>query len=554
MAKEFTVGRSPENDIVLAYPFLSTHHAVIRVSDNDRLVFHIKDLDSTNGVFKNGESIDEANFELSDKILLGSYTLQPSDFLPLYYSKKTSKKTASVKGSQVSHSLTTVALLSVIGVLLYFLADKNLSFDREMLTDRILFFSLGLWVLLLLLFQMFQSVRRNARIKKAENAYLDFVKTRWDKQIEIALEAQKERTSEKSAWNGFRKFELLQRVDECKNIVSFYLKSHDGLTLPSFHPGQYLTFKLSVDGGEKSLIRCYSLSDSPNDNYYRVSIKRLYAPSNSGLPDGLGSSFFHRELQVGDTLDVKAPGGKFYLDFSRKKSIVFLAGGIGVTPLLSMLNTLIDKQFTYDVWFFYGVRNSDEHFMKDHLKKISVAHDNVNLRTLYSKALPQDKQGLVFDQTGRLNVDYIKQELPSNNYDFYLCGPARMMADLGQQLEDWGVPKQDIYSESFGPSKILPAVKTNDNSLQVKEASSDVKFSRSNKTLKWSEKESSILALAEKNGVELDSACRAGNCGTCQVSLQEGKVKYAEEPGFQPESGFCLPCVGVPDGNVVLKA
>jgi len=133
---------------------------------------------------------------------------------------------------------------------------------------------------------------------------------------DLLAQAQALRVPEEGSWSGFRKFYIHKRVDEADGITSFHLRPYDGKPVPRYLPGQHLTFRLQIPGNPKPVVRCYSLSDAPiHHDQYRVSIKRLGAPPGSeGVPDGLGSCFFHDMLEVDRIVDVKAPGGNFYLD------------------------------------------------------------------------------------------------------------------------------------------------------------------------------------------------------------------------------------------------
>lgn len=134
---------------------------------------------------------------------------------------------------------------------------------------------------------------------------------------------------------GFRPFRVLRRVieDEAGQVCSFYLAPEDGQPLPPYKPGQFLTFRLDAAAmpGGAPLTRCYSLSDAPHPDHYRVSIKRVPAPAGSGLPPGRSSSFFHDRVQPGATLQLRAPSGHFHLE-AGDSPVVLIAGGIGITP------------------------------------------------------------------------------------------------------------------------------------------------------------------------------------------------------------------------------
>ena len=373
-----------------------------------------------------------------------------------------------------------------------------------------------------------------------------------DHRIETAKRHRIAHQKESLSWQGFRKFSVARKVPEGGGICSFYLKPHDNRALAAFKPGQFLTFKLDIPGDPQPTTRCYSLSLVAHESHYRVSIKRVPPPrGRDDVPPGKSSSFFHDLVSENDILDVKAPGGNFYLDITKTTPIVLIGGGIGLTPVLSMLEAVVAHGFQRDVWFFYGVRNASEHIMKDYLEELDKAHQRLNLRVCYSNPDPEDRLGEDYHAAERVSVELFKKMLPSNNFEYYICGPPPMMESLVADLKDWGVPENAINFEAFGPAsvkKTAPQAST-DNAAGIK-----VTFQKSDKTLTWSPQAGSLLEFAEANGVMIDAGCRAGNCGTCVTAVRSGDVDYLNEPGERPESGSCLVCVGVPKTELVLDA
>ena len=357
----------------------------------------------------------------------------------------------------------------------------------------------------------------------------------------------------KLAWNGFRKFKIISKVKETDDITSFYLSPHDGRELPGFLPGQFLTFQIPVPNQAQPVIRCYSLSDSPfHSDRYRVSIKRVPAPrDNPSAPPGLISTHFHDVLNENDIVDVKAPSGHFSMSMTKSSPVVLLAGGVGITPLLSMLNAITEMASQREVWFFLGVRNKKEHVMKEHLEMVARENENVRLNVFYSAPAETDVLSEDYHVKGRVNVENIKVILPSSNFDFYICAPPPMVKDLRKDLADWGVPKKNIHFEAFGPATVkgCKADTGKGDSAKI-----DIQFEKSGKTLTWDSKAASLLDFAEANGVPIDSGCRAGNCGTCLTAIKSGKVELVGEPGSKPEEGSCLACISVPKENLTLDA
>lgn len=365
-----------------------------------------------------------------------------------------------------------------------------------------------------------------------------------------------------AGWSGFRPFKVARRIveDSAGQICSFYLEPEDRHALPSFKPGQFLTFRLDVpkaDGsGTEQITRCYSLSDAPQADHYRVSIKRVPSPPKSDHPPGRSSNFFHDHIQVGTTLQVRAPSGHFYLE-PGSSPVVLIAGGIGITPMLSMLSWCQSHQPEREVWFFYGVRNSKETAFASHLSAIAATKPSLHLRLCFSDPLPEDQLGKGFHYHGRVEVKLLRMELPLKPYHYYICGPAPMMETLVPALEDWGVPDSHIHFEAFGPASIKrrkPETAATESASTAPTTDIMVTFAKSGKQARWSPQSGSLLEFAESQGIAIDSGCRAGGCGTCQTTIRSGEVSYRQSPDYDPEPGTCLLCVSTPKTRVTLEA
>jgi ferredoxin-NADP reductase len=356
-----------------------------------------------------------------------------------------------------------------------------------------------------------------------------------------------------AAWRGTRKFRVDQKTVESDDaaVCSFRLVPEDGQPLPSFHPGQFLTFELDMPAGDK-LVRCYSLSDAPNPDHFRVSIKRIPSPpGQANLPPGRSSNHFHDHVAVGTTLNVRAPSGHFYLG-PGTAPVVLIAGGIGITPLLSMLNWSLAQQPEREVWLFYGVRNGREQVMREHLESQSSRHGSFHLHICHSDPLPEEVAGRDYHHAGRVGIDLLRLQLPLNQYQFYVCGPGPMMASIVAGLEDWGVPDARIHFEAFGPASVKRRKPVGEPAATASDIS--VTFAKSGKQLPWDSEAGSLLEFAEREGIKVDSSCRGGACGTCQTTIVSGEVTYLQAPDHDPEPGTCLLCVCTPKTSLTLEA
>ncbi len=364
--------------------------------------------------------------------------------------------------------------------------------------------------------------------------------------------------SNRPAWQGKRPFQIAWRGFETpdKDTCSFYLVPCDRKSVPVFKPGQFLTFELDIPGQTEPTMRCYSLSDSPShQEFYRITIKKMRTPPNApqGTKPGLSSSHFHDNLQVGDVVDVLAPSGTFCLRQNSNRPVVLVAGGVGITPLLSMLNSLIATASKREVWLFYGVTNRLDHAMYDHLKTVSREMPNLNVVTFYGNPRRTCRLGTDYDFEGFVRVDAMKPLLRARNYEFYVCGPPPMMKIITTDLQKWGVPLEDIQTESFGSSSIKPATKPDRPNAKGVDQKLAITFSKSNKTVEWTPDKGSLLELAEASGIKARFACRAGICGTCVTSLSDGEVQYDQPPTKTPAAGHCLLCVAHPKSDLTLE-
>ncbi len=379
---------------------------------------------------------------------------------------------------------------------------------------------------------------------------------RFREELAVLREQRRKTSDTAQTWNGFRKFVVQRKSMETDDVFSFYLAPHDAKPLPDFKPGQYLTFQLSHPHKTGPLIRCYSLSDRAHPTHYRVSIKRAAAPSGiADAPAGVGSGVFHDTIREGDILDVRAPAGHFSLDVSDPEPVVLIGGGIGITPMMSMLSALVAQKSRREIWLFYGVRNRRDHVFAQDLATLAREHPYLRLRVCYSQPEDHERLGEDYHIKGRVSIDLLKKELPSNNYLFYYCGPGPMMEALTNDLKAWGVPETHLHFEAFGPSSVKRVSATTTATETVATPfRCAVTFRKTGKTVPWSGAHASLLELAESAGVVIASGCRAGNCGTCVVATKSGEVTYLQPPGTPPEAGTCLACIAQPKGDLVVDA
>ena len=391
-----------------------------------------------------------------------------------------------------------------------------------------------------------------------------FEKNRYDVALEnleerlmTARVRRVDRERESQSWNGIRKFRVARKINEGGDITSFYLEAHDGKPIASHQPGQFLTFSLKLPDKKRPEVRCYSLSDMARPHGYRVSIKRLPPPRKlPDVPPGKVSNFMHDDVKEGDILDCLAPAGDFFLDLTHRSPIVLIAGGIGLTPMVAMLNAVAEHGFDREVWLFYGVRDVNEQVMVDHLTEVARQYPNqFRFNMCYSgtdiSTLPPDPD--ISRHGERVSVDLFKRTLPSSNFNYYICGPPPLMDSITHGLREWGVPDGYVHFESFGPASVTKTPKAEEVAAAAG-TNLTISFSKSGEEFQWDPAAGNILAFALDKDIDIASGCRAGSCGTCVSAIKEGEIEYLKPPSTKPDEGSCLTCISVPKTNLVIDA
>ena len=262
-----------------------------------------------------------------------------------------------------------------------------------------------------------------------------------------------EQRTQPGGWNGFREFIVDRKIPESDIITSFYLKPADGKEIPDYLPGQYLTIKFD-DLKTPTSPRNYSLSDTPGQDHFRISVKKESA-LNADTPGGIISNHLHNRINPGDTVQVGPPCGEFTLDSTTTKNqpIVFLAGGIGVTPLLAMAKSLVKSNFDSSIHFIQAARNSRLHAFANEVQQLKSSGKDVSTHTIYDQPLPEDLAQNKSDLEGLLTAQLLHEWTPIETADYYICGPKPFMEGAVNSLLQLGVDNQRIHLEFFGPKQ-----------------------------------------------------------------------------------------------------
>lgn len=346
--------------------------------------------------------------------------------------------------------------------------------------------------------------------------------------------------------NLYIPFEVLDIQRESDLVTSFYLRRADGKALASHEPGQFLPIRLTVPGCDTPVRRTYTISDAPDRGYYRLSVKR-----EGG--NALVSNFLHDNAAHGVRLEAMAPRGTFALDQSSERPVVLISAGVGVTPMIAMINFIVNEgrrtRFFRRTHFIHGVRDGHALAFGTHIRTLAKEHDAISAHIRFSQPGADDRLGETHDSEGRIDIDLLKKLLPFDDHDFYLCGPPPFMQDLYEGLVGLGVRDSRIHYEAFGPATILKRDAHSNATMTADGLAGGpvaVRFAKTDREAVWTPDKGTLLDFAESAGLSPEFSCRSGICGTCATRIRCGDVDYIKEPVADRADGSVLICCASP--------
>ena len=322
-------------------------------------------------------------------------------------------------------------------------------------------------------------------------------------------------------------------IEETLSATTFRLVSQDRY-LPPFQAGQYINLFVEVNGVRTS--RPYSISSPPNQTgYYDITVRRV--------ADGFVSTYLLDEVRVGDIFQSTSPSGQFYHNpLFHGEDLVFLAGGSGITPFMSMIKEITDRGLDRRIKLIYGNRISDDIIFKKEIKERSARHENLTVHMVISEPANGYK-----GSTGFITAESIK-DLSGNLDDkmFYVCGPEAMYTFVLAELKKLNIPERKIRVEVFGPPADIKSQPGWPEDVSIND-SFNVKI-KSKTSIKAKAGEPLMKSL-ERAGIVVTASCRSGECSLCRTKLVSGKV-------FQPRGvklrksdrtfGYIHPCMAYP--------
>ena len=349
--------------------------------------------------------------------------------------------------------------------------------------------------------------------------------------------AQRAAAAAKGRWRGWREFKVEDIVEEAPTIRSFHLAPLDDKPLCQSRPGQFVTARIPTQDGA-NVTRSWSLSSfSHNMERYRLSVRQQ---------SGVGSQWIHA-ASIGTPVMLRAPAGDFVLDLGSFRPLVLIAAGIGITPLLAMLRAHLARgTVAAPVYLIYGSRSPETVAFRSELDDLARTHPSLHITYVYSQSAAGERPAtritaeLVKDILRDLHVMFGNERriaLPWFEHDAYICGPGDFCHEIKAGLVGLGANSDHIFFELFSAAPI----ETSDVE------SAEIAFARSGKSCTWhAEEDISLLELAEKEGLEMKSDCRAGACLTCKTGVLQG------ETTARLDDGSVLLCIGRPKSAVVV--
>lgn len=371
-----------------------------------------------------------------------------------------------------------------------------------------------------------------------------------------------------SRWLAYQDFTVASRrpANRAGTVVSIGLKApvfddsgDDHLPVPE--GGQFVTLELPieqyVDGHSNGLVRCYTISaysapvqDEPGTYYIDVKRKGGTDPDD---PPGPGSGYLHSDIAVGDRIRALGARGTFVVE-PNARPLVLCSAGIGITPMLAMLEEQATSPNCREVHFLHGARNGDEAVGLDRVRRLVEGSDRLHSCLAYSRPSQRDLAEGAFDRVGRVTTEMVGEIVPGLDADFYLCGPAPFLRDVVTGLSALGVSRDRLHFEFFGATEILFPGDL-ERGEQMCDDNGDpilVTFLDSGTTEPLTDRDLSVLTVARRAGVNPAVSCETGVCGTCRAPLRGGTVEYNAEPAVAPEPGELLICCAVPKTSVTV--
>lgn len=335
-------------------------------------------------------------------------------------------------------------------------------------------------------------------------------------------------------------------VAETPSVKTFrLLPVSGGGVLPfTFVPGQFLNVAFWIGGARMN--RSYSISSSPTHReYVDLTVRRE--------PRGAVSRHIVDLLRVGSSIEASGPVGKFTFVGTEADSIVLIAGGVGITPMMSITRYLTERSWSGDIFLIYACRTPTDFIFAHEIGLLEQMHSNVHVTVAMSSPEGTDWKG----PRGRVTKELLTQSVPDiASRRIHLCGPLPMMDAVKAFLTELGVAPEQVKTEAFGATKPAPAAAGTTSKPTAAATGPLVTFSNNNKSAKIKDGQT-VLELSEELGIGIQNSCRVGTCGLCKVKMTSGEVEMAVQDALDADDkakGIILACQAKPKSDIAVEA
>jgi ferredoxin-NADP reductase len=335
-------------------------------------------------------------------------------------------------------------------------------------------------------------------------------------------------------------------ITETPSVKTFRLlpSSSDSLIPFTFAPGQFLNVAFGIGGARMN--RSYSISSSPTQrDHVDLTVNRA--------PRGAVSRHTNDLLKVGSRIEAGGPVGKFTFTGAEAGSVVLIAGGVGITPLMSVMRYLTERSWTGDIFFVYSCRTPADFVFANEIAALQRVNPKLHVAVTVGRPAGTDWKGA----QGRITKELLTQAVPDlASRRIHLCGPPPMMDAVKSILAELGVPAEQVKTESFGAARPTPAAAGTTAKPTAPATGPQVTFSKNSKSAKIRDGQT-VLELSEELDIGIQNSCRVGTCGICKVKMTSGEVEMAVEDALEPDdkaSGMILACQAKPKNDIAVEA
>jgi glycine betaine catabolism B len=345
-------------------------------------------------------------------------------------------------------------------------------------------------------------------------------------------------------WRGHLRVGSIVTQTPTVKTIRLLPSSSDRFLAFTFVPGQFLNVAFWIGGARMN--RSYSISSSPTQReYVELTVKRE--------PRGAISRHIDDLLKVGDQIEAAGPVGKFTFTGTEADSIVLIAAGVGITPMVSITRYLTERSWAGDIFFIYACRAPTDYIFQSEVAALQRLNPKLHVAVVMSRAEGTDWKG----PRGRITKELLTQTVPDlASRRIHLCGPPSMMDAIKATLTELGVPSDQVKTEQFGAVKPAPAAAGTSLKPTPPATGLLVTFSKNNKSAKI-HVDQTVLELSEELSIGIENSCRIGTCGVCKVKMTSGEVEMAVEDALDADdkaNGIILACQAKPKSDIVVEA